>query len=440
MDSVEEALSQAVDRTVPEDREARRREWATALAALRGDFARADESAHELARTEATNYDTRDLGVEHRVNLALERGEPATAASLAAAYLRRRGAFALPTFDADPTPLLLDAERRGGAMTPADLRTRMERWRADWKTRLSGQVPPDLWTVGEAHTVETAEELAQAIAARPPLDRLSALFDPGAVGRVSLLAGRDDEAEPLLARAARSCFVFDGPFEVVRASLHLGLAREDGATRPARAPRIAASSRAGARRSRARSPPTRRASACARFTARGSGGTVGRRFVIGTAGHVDHGKTTLVRALTGVDTDRLPEERRRGISIELGFAPLDLGEGLAASVVDVPGHRRLVRAMIAGASGIELVLLVVAADEGVMPQTREHVAVCELLGLQRAVVAITKADAVDAELAQVAGGGGEGAARRAMDARTSSRARRRPARGSTACAMRSVER
>jgi selenocysteine-specific elongation factor len=128
-----------------------------------------------------------------------------------------------------------------------------------------------------------------------------------------------------------------------------------------------------------------------------------RRFVIGTAGHVDHGKTTLVRALTGVDTDRLPEEKRRGISIELGFAPLDLGEGLVASVVDVPGHRRLVRAMIAGASGMELVMLVVAADEGVMPQTREHVAVCELLGLTRALVVVTKADAVDAELAQVAG-------------------------------------
>jgi selenocysteine-specific elongation factor len=127
-----------------------------------------------------------------------------------------------------------------------------------------------------------------------------------------------------------------------------------------------------------------------------------RRFVIGTAGHVDHGKTTLVRALTGVETDRLPEEKRRGISIELGFAPLDLGGGVEASVVDVPGHRRLVRAMIAGATGMELVLLVVAADEGVMPQTREHVAVCQLLGMTCAVVAVTKADAVEPELAQVA--------------------------------------
>ena len=127
-----------------------------------------------------------------------------------------------------------------------------------------------------------------------------------------------------------------------------------------------------------------------------------RRFVIGTAGHVDHGKTTLVRALTGVETDRLPEEKRRGISIELGFAPLDLGDGMQASIVDVPGHRRLVRTMIAGASGMELVMLVVAADEEVMPQTREHVAVCELLGIHRALIVVTKADSVDADLAGVA--------------------------------------
>lgn len=120
------------------------------------------------------------------------------------------------------------------------------------------------------------------------------------------------------------------------------------------------------------------------------------RFVIGTAGHVDHGKTTLVHALTGVMTDRLPEERRRGMSIELGFAPLVAG-GVAASIVDVPGHRRFVPTMIAGASGIALVVLVVAADEGVMPQTREHVAVCELCGVRRAVVALTKTDRVDDE-------------------------------------------
>src|SRR5580698_10011259 len=122
-----------------------------------------------------------------------------------------------------------------------------------------------------------------------------------------------------------------------------------------------------------------------------------RRFVLGTAGHVDHGKTSLVRALTGVDTDRLPEEKRRGISIELGFAPWTLAPDLHATIVDVPGHRRLVHTMIAGASGIELVLLVVAANEGVMPQTREHARVCEELGITHAVVVLTKCDLVDAE-------------------------------------------
>ncbi len=128
-----------------------------------------------------------------------------------------------------------------------------------------------------------------------------------------------------------------------------------------------------------------------------------RRFVLGTAGHVDHGKTTLVKALTGVDTDRLAEEKRRGITIELGFARWRLTEGIEASLIDVPGHRRLVHTMIAGAAGIEMVLLVVAADEGVMPQTREHVAACELLGIRRAVVAVTKLDRVGPEVAALAG-------------------------------------
>src|SRR5438309_6774934 len=118
-----------------------------------------------------------------------------------------------------------------------------------------------------------------------------------------------------------------------------------------------------------------------------------RQVIVGTAGHIDHGKTTLVRALTGVDTDRLPEERRRGISIELGFARLELPSGRALSVVDVPGHERFVRTMVAGATGIDLFLLVVAADDGVMPQTREHVAVLEALGVPAGVIAVTKADA-----------------------------------------------
>src|SRR4051812_13581638 len=125
--------------------------------------------------------------------------------------------------------------------------------------------------------------------------------------------------------------------------------------------------------------------------------------ILGTAGHIDHGKTTLVRALTGIDTDRLPEEKRRGITIELGFAPWHLDDSIEVSIIDVPGHRRFVHTMIAGAVGMELVLLVVAADEGVMPQTREHVAACELLGIRRAIVVVTKMDRVGEELAQLAG-------------------------------------
>ena len=123
---------------------------------------------------------------------------------------------------------------------------------------------------------------------------------------------------------------------------------------------------------------------------------------LGTAGHIDHGKTALVRALTGVDTDRLPEERERGISIALGYASLPLPSGRVLSVVDVPGHERFVRTMIAGATGIDLALLVVACDDGVMPQTREHVAILELLAVDSSVVALTKRDLVDAEGADLA--------------------------------------
>lgn len=118
--------------------------------------------------------------------------------------------------------------------------------------------------------------------------------------------------------------------------------------------------------------------------------------VIGTAGHIDHGKTALVKALTGVDADRLPEEKKRGITIDIGFAELDLGD-LQASFIDVPGHERFVKNMLAGASGIDIVMLVVAADEGVMPQTREHFNICRLLGIRRGLIAITKSDLVDDE-------------------------------------------
>jgi selenocysteine-specific elongation factor len=122
---------------------------------------------------------------------------------------------------------------------------------------------------------------------------------------------------------------------------------------------------------------------------------------LGTAGHIDHGKTALIRALTGVDTDRLPEERARGISIELGYASLALPSGRSLSVVDVPGHERFVRTMVAGATGIDLFLMTIAADDGVMPQTREHAAVLEALGVRTGVVAVTKSDLADPDLALI---------------------------------------
>lgn len=117
---------------------------------------------------------------------------------------------------------------------------------------------------------------------------------------------------------------------------------------------------------------------------------------IGTAGHVDHGKSSLVKALTGVDPDRLREEKERGLTIELGFARLDLPGGGAVSVVDVPGHERFIKTMLAGVGGIDLALLVVAADDGVMPQTREHLSIIDILGIRRGIVALTKSDLVDA--------------------------------------------
>jgi selenocysteine-specific elongation factor len=123
---------------------------------------------------------------------------------------------------------------------------------------------------------------------------------------------------------------------------------------------------------------------------------------VGTAGHIDHGKTWLVRALTGKDTDRLPEEQERGISIALGYAPLDLGDGTRLSLIDVPGHERFVRTMVAGATGIDLFLLVIDAGEGARPQTHEHLAILRLLGIERGVVAVTKADAVDGETLELA--------------------------------------
>ena len=123
---------------------------------------------------------------------------------------------------------------------------------------------------------------------------------------------------------------------------------------------------------------------------------------IGTAGHVDHGKTTLVRYMTGTDTDRLEEEHRRGISIVPGYAELELPSGRRASLVDVPGHERFVKNMVAGSSGVNAFLLVVAADDGVMPQTREHLDVLHVLGVPHGVVTLTKIDIVDEETVEIA--------------------------------------
>src|SRR5437762_11941616 len=124
---------------------------------------------------------------------------------------------------------------------------------------------------------------------------------------------------------------------------------------------------------------------------------VRRHVVVGTAGHIDHGKTSLVKALTGTDTDRLPEEKARGITIDLGFAFLEEPDGLTIEVVDVPGHERFVKNMLAGVGGIDLAMLVIAADEGVMPQTREHLAICSLLHIRSGLVVLTKIDMVETD-------------------------------------------
>ncbi len=136
-----------------------------------------------------------------------------------------------------------------------------------------------------------------------------------------------------------------------------------------------------------------------------SGSATNQRYLLlGTAGHIDHGKTSLIKALTGVDTDRLPEEKQRGMTIELGFAHLEVGDAADAvrfGIVDVPGHEKFVRTMVAGATAIDLVLMVVAADDSVMPQTREHFDIIHLLGVQHGVVAVSKCDLVDAEMAEL---------------------------------------
>ncbi len=124
--------------------------------------------------------------------------------------------------------------------------------------------------------------------------------------------------------------------------------------------------------------------------------------ILGTAGHIDHGKTSLVKALTGIETDRLKEEKERGITIELGFASLDLPNGQHIGIVDMPGHEKFVKNMVAGSSGIDIVTMVIAADEGVMPQTREHMEICNLMGVEHGIIALTKTDMVDEDLLEMA--------------------------------------
>jgi selenocysteine-specific elongation factor len=126
-----------------------------------------------------------------------------------------------------------------------------------------------------------------------------------------------------------------------------------------------------------------------------------RRIILGTAGHIDHGKTALIKAMTGIDTDRLEEEKARGISIELGFAHLQLPGGADLGIVDVPGHERFIKNMLAGVGGIDLVLFVVACDEGIMPQTREHFDIVSLLGVRHGVFALTKSDLVDEDMVEL---------------------------------------
>jgi len=129
---------------------------------------------------------------------------------------------------------------------------------------------------------------------------------------------------------------------------------------------------------------------------------VEKNIILGTAGHIDHGKTSLVKALTGIETDRLKEEKERGITIELGFASLDLPNGQHIGIVDMPGHEKFVKNMVAGSSGIDVVTMVIAADEGVMPQTREHMEICNLMGIKHGMVALTKIDMVDEDLLELA--------------------------------------
>ena len=220
-----------------------------------------------------------------------------------------------------------------------------------------------------------ARRLAAAIGDRARVTRATGKVGGGALPLLELegpVVALDSEPEAL-ARALRH-----GRSAGDRADQ-----RRTGAARPAHADR------------------RRRRAARGRRAQRAGGRMTAPPLTLGTAGHIDHGKTALIRALTGVDTDRLPEERTRGISIELGYASLELPSGRRLSVVDVPGHERFVRTMVAGATGIDLFLMTIAADDGVMPQTLEHAAVLRALRVRTGVVAVTKSDLADPEVALI---------------------------------------
>ena len=241
------------------------------------------------------------------------------------------------------------------------------------------------------------------------LEATLALYRDPELARAELpvLAMLDADARALEARARRLAESCGG--EVVASTAKVGggalpLLELPG---PAVAVELGAGGAAARGRPARRGPHRRRPPAARRPHAHRRGGRAGGRrrarragmtpLTLGTAGHIDHGKTALVAALTGVDTDRLPAEKARGISIDLGYAPLALPSGRRLSVVDVPGHERFVRTMVAGATGIDLYLMVVAADDGVMPQTREHAAVLAALDIAAGVVAVTKSDLADPE-------------------------------------------
>ena len=236
---------------------------------------------------------------------------------------------------------------------------------------------------GRAREVPVLRMLAEPVAAvRQRAERLAGLVGGEVEETVARVGGG---ALPLEELPSFACAIEETLFDALRTGEPpvVGIVR-DG--------RLLLDVRALADARSTRSPPRSPAGARVALVA----------LTVGTAGHIDHGKTWLVRALTGKDTDRLPEEQRRGISIDLGYAPLELPDGRRLSLIDVPGHERFVRTMVAGATGIDLFLLVIDAAEGARPQTLEHIAILRLLGVEAGVVAITKADLVDEETLEIA--------------------------------------